>query len=762
MAAISWNEAKLNAMRREGKRYCAATRIAAVARGTMWRKRYLFYLEQLICLQSNIRRKLAKRRCKNIVKIIEQDWLFRLRYHAATICQALLRRYLSRAKFYAIMKRRKAEEIKMQKARRFRLKKVRQKEKKGIIYKETKRVNGIMVMLFINRKDSRNYSTDYGIVIGIYVPASSTTYKFPIEENNLRKYMCKELDVEAVGIGDLLDKRNLQAVVAARLIIRKAARIGMPPQILFSKQAMGQRGTKAMAHGRRIDGEKFVCTLYETGAEITVACYHMYSSKMFSCTIGTPALRDWVIQDHKLTAKNDIERHKEPEVLRPGNKRALHKWAIDRIRVDTRKGVFRVLFEVQLQKSKKGMYIMRIQALWRKAIVRLKIVKVYDKFLLKVKVGPEKDAACYYIDRRTGESQWEKPWLMGPWLDLTAQPSHRWVDLVYYHEGAYYQHYVNPHNGKFTHLTQDRASRIIQSLVRNKQLRAFSITKEEVARVVPFWRSAVKNYEAAPLRLLNVINYALVAHLIELDEVLAKKLYIEAVELAEANPLVTRSFGLFVLGTCEAPIGPNRERAHRLLNDARRRDEEHDKFKLAYMMYKFACLRHPRDVRVLCNRALVDCYLYSQNWNGERLLRRALAIAPFEERVVEIWNYLKERFPDRQLAYNPIARIELVDTKKQGKKRIIHGRPSNEDPKWAGWVYIEEDTFKVSQKIKHGPYWYNPASGEELTKQPNFAEQWETRRLRSQSNGEKQGLQHFFDPLTAVHFQWHEISNTYQ
>ena len=29
-------------------------------------------------------------------------------------------------------------------------------------------------------------------------------------------------------------------------------------------------------------------------------------------------------------------------------------------------------------------------------------------------------------------------------------------------------------------------------------------------------------------------------------------------------------------------------------------------------MYKLGCLHHPRDVRALCNRALVDCLLYDQ------------------------------------------------------------------------------------------------------------------------------------------------------
>ena len=204
---------------------------------------------------------------------------------------------------------------------------------------------------------------------------------------------------------------------------------------------------------------------------------------------------------------------------------------------------------------------------------------------------------------------------------------------------------------------------------------------------------------------MNVINYALVAHIVEQDEPLGKKLYIEAIELAEANPLVTRAFGLFVLGTCEAPIALNRERAIRLIGDAKRRDPDHNKFEMAYLLYKYACLRQPKDVKVLCNRALVDCYLYGENWNAERMLRRALSISPFEPRVLEMWSYLRERFPDRQVLHNAPARLTQNDTAKSGKPpKIVHGRPAVESPLWAGWVFIPEDTYGVS-KIT-GPYWY--------------------------------------------------------
>ena len=67
-----------------------------------------------------------------------------------------------------------------------------------------------MVMMYIARKDTRNYSKDFGILIKVYLPKSCQTFKFVIEEPKLRQYMEKELEVEAVGVGDLLDKRNLQ------------------------------------------------------------------------------------------------------------------------------------------------------------------------------------------------------------------------------------------------------------------------------------------------------------------------------------------------------------------------------------------------------------------------------------------------------------------------------------------------------------------------------------------------------------------------
>jgi len=141
-------------------------------------------------------------------------------------------------------------------------------------------------------------------------------------------------------------------------------------------------------------------------------------------------------------------------------------------------------------------------------------------------------------------------------------------------------------------------------------------------------------------------------------------------------------------------------------------------------------------------------------------MRRALSIAPFDSRVLELWKYLREKFPDRQVLHNAPARIEQNSTSKSQKPpRLIHGRPAVEEPQWAGWVFIPEDTYKKSKII--GPYWYNPATAEETIKEPKWKEQWAIRRTRSTWDNANAGLHLYYDPLTAQYFHYHELTDTY-
>jgi hypothetical protein len=757
---VVWYEAKLMAMRREAVPYCAATRIAARARGIQARTRFRFFMRNHIVLQANIRRKLSAKKTHAVIALLRQDWCFRMRYLCALLIQTLVRKFCKRCWFHRAIQKIKDNEFAIQKAKRFRMKKLRAAARKGVLYKELKRVNGIMVFIRVTRQDTRNYTRDCGLIIEVYVPFYQSTFRFPLDDAELRFYMQLELGVDAVSVGDLLDKRNLQKLVASRLMVHKPNSKFATTQVVFSKHGLGQRGENTLTRGKRIKGELFVCKVFETGDDIAVQCYHRHTSKVFNVNMHVAEMREWIMSEHRMHAKDDLERYSEPVVLRAGNKQAYYNWVLNGITIDTRKGAFKVLFALHLMKSRKKEMILKIQAAWRRALVRPRIVAILDQILLKVKVAAH-DYNMYYLNRQTGATTWYKSTLLGP-ADIPTQPACEWVPITYYDKsGIAKTHYVNPYNGMFTHLTADQAARIIQALVRNFLLKAIRMPLAHFVKAGKIFRTAETQYHSQFKRLAAVINFAMVEHVINLDEEHAKKLYAEAVELSEANPLVTRAYGFFMLGTCEAPIKLNRERANLLFNDARRKDEYHDKFKVAYYLFQFACLRYPTDPRTLVNLAIVQCILYGNNYSAEKLLRRALAIAPFEERVMEMWNYLKDRFPERQLIYNPASRVQKADIPKDGKQRIIHGRPVKENPRWAGWVYVEKDAFHVSKKYKDEPYWYNPADGSEELDPPDFDAQWLVRRSRSHFEGERYGLEQYYDPLTAEYFQYHPLTRTF-
>jgi hypothetical protein len=88
-------------------------------------------------------------------------------------------------------------------------------------------------------------------------------------------------------------------------------------------------------------------------------------------------------------------------------------------------------------------------------------------------------------------------------------------------------------------------------------------------------------------------------------------------------------------------------------------DELITKFETALSIYQYACIRNPKDHRALLNLALVDILIYQNHKRGEILMRRAVAHSPFQQRVLDIWSYVKDRFPDRQLLYYPKSRLEL-------------------------------------------------------------------------------------------------------
>ena len=752
-----WEQAKVLAMEKEALRYAAATRICTSWRRGRDRFRFQQFKYGMIELQSYARRKQFRRRVAKIMKLYTEDWLFRIRYHSSILIQSSVRRYLERCRFLKKTAKIRERELIVAKAKRQRSSKLRQRERKGIVFKQIRRVNGVMAMLLLKRKDQRNYSNDYGMRLEVYNPQFQLVNVFIIDEADLRKYMQDILHVNTLSVGDLLNKKNLEKVISVRLLCRLSKRVGDPPKMILSRQALGQKGPKVMTRGRNIQGEMFACTLFETGYDIVVQCYHQRTCIIFPCIILISALTEWVTEEYIKTCSNDIEKQLQPPMLRTENKTQLHHWLINNIVVDKRRGKFQVMFQVQLNKSMKMDAIILIQSVFRMALARSKVPAMVDQYLLKVQNSIHDAYDAYYINIYTGVSDWAKSPLLKPHQDLPTLPYYRWVQLLYSEQPLF----VNPLTGKYTFFTPDRAARMIQSMVRNWMLKPFKLSFDAYQKGVAFEKEAQHSYDREPKRLAFVLNYALMAFCVLLDYKLTRRLITEALELADTNPLATRLHAIFLLSTCEAPTAASRAEAMGLLQDATRRDPQCLKFSGALnFFFKYACYRQPRHCHTLLNLGLAEYYVFKNMANAEVCLRRAVAISPFDPHVMDNWMHLRDNFPEKKLVYRPRGRLHKISNEQGGKRTTIHGRPVVENPAWAGWVFVERDAMFKDEEAE---YWYNPGTGQSQKHMPeDWHHEWELRAYRSVFEGEKGGLEFYFDQGTATYFQRHILTDTYQ
>lgn len=339
---------------------------------------------------------------------------------------------------------------------------------------------------------------------------------------NLRKYIAEVLKRDTVNLSDLLDKRNLSMMINSRILIRASKYPGQIVKIMFSKQSLGERGQKLLVRGHKTrTKDYFVCTVFHSGSDITVQCYHPLTSKIFRCYITILSLHQWYRQEYEdlhpeallsslariqLTAdtqqtlqkegvldaddflsvstvnddESEVAKHIHLDILKKEHMKLLYSWAVDRIVVDKRHGKFQVMFMNQYIKSNKLSLIIKLQALWRRNAVQKIMSRVLDKFMIKVRVsarGPE----FYYLNLNTGASNWQKPPLMGRY-DLPSDPEYIWRKMKYFDRssGSYTDHFVNPFTGRFSHLSVDRAVRLLQNLVRKHQLWVNQLSISEV------------------------------------------------------------------------------------------------------------------------------------------------------------------------------------------------------------------------------------------------------------------------------------------
>lgn len=526
------------------------------------------------------------------------------------------------------------------------------------------------------------------------------------------------------------------------------------PKVFFSAHGLGQQGTKAAVKGMRIGGYGFIVSLYTSVESYTAVCYHTDSCTIFKASVSSSDVVSWV--QSTFQSSTFIENgYVDLDLLKPSRSKQLHHWLIDNLVLDLRKESFKIVFRCHLDRNHKDAAVSLIQRVWRGHLGRRLCISMIQESYLKVRADSSGEQ-FYYLNRHTGASSWEKPTILRNY-DLPIED--KWMEFRYEVNGEMKVQYVNPFRGVYTNTSLDRAAYLIQAAYRNHMIHSFYLTPAELKRVIAVVQLAKTAYNKDSTKLMNVINFALVVHIIEGDERLARVLYHQALEISDSSPLVIRAFAVFLMGVCEAPIKANQTKAQKYFKDANRRDISRHKFELAYLIIKFAVYMRPRQSQTLLNLALVEHFVYENRVNAETLLRRALILEPFNERMVELWSYFKDMYAERKNMHYAPSAFEKANTSKGCKRSVVGGRTVLEDPSWAGWCYVERDEHSLSRSSD--AYWYHPTSGESSWEAPDFQAEWKKRLRRSKFEGAKHGLEYYFDPYTSTHFQYHPLSDTY-
>ena len=220
---------------------------------------------------------------------------------------------------------------------------------------------------------------------------------------------------------------------------------------------------------------------------------------------------------------------------------------------------------------------------------------------------------------------------------------------------------------------------------------------DQVSGAVNMVTDAKRNFERDPIRLSYRVNYALLCHCITFDFSKARELYNQAIEQSPIHPVIARSYGLFILATCEAPRQQMFSKAVQLFRDGDVGDPDLSMFQKAKeLFFHWAVILQPKNPIVLLNYALLQQWVLGKYNLAEKLYRRALSIDASNAWCLQNFETLRS-----------IATLEVL-VKPEARPLL------SLKPEWGEWQHLHDP---LSPGPAFSYFWYN-----RLTKFAQFAE----------------------------------------
>jgi len=409
----------------------------------------------------------------------------------------------------------------------------------------------------------------------------------------------------------------------------------------------------------------------------------------------------------------------EPSLLKEDNRPALLSWLMARLYVIKRRhgtlaGRPMLLLQNEVEADLMEQMAAVVQGMWRmrKARQRLRAMlrKTFEK---RYEPGT---GNYYYVNVKTGETQWTKPVNMGS--DELTDPPDEWREMVDENGGTYY---MNPARGTTSWMSEEQAAVAMQRMVRHHQASDFGRpTISQMIKALRMQREAEDKYSQFPNRLSSIVNWALVLHTQKHELETAKPLYKSAMETSAENPVLLRAYALFVLASLEPPRAVMYKRALDMLHNAALRDSDGSRWQAAEeACFHWGIVSAPKHPRALLNYALLLMGVHKDYDGAERFFHRALAVAPYDPAIVKNFDdFQLQRLPGGAFAGGGPSSSVI-------KQSEVH----TSKPEWGEWQRMKDSK---ARDAKFELYWLNTLSSVTKWEGPNFDDVWQVRLGRSE------------------------------
>lgn len=352
---------------------------------------------------------------------------------------------------------------------------------------------------------------------------------------------------------------------------------------------------------------------------------------------------------------------------------------------------------------------------------------------------------------RTDERQWKKPKLLGD--DDLSDPIDEWRKEKSLNPTTGQNHYyANYATGQSSWFSEEDAARLVQRRYRSKHesdLLGKKIQLPDIVKAMKFIHGARTNYEQEPHKLSNIVNFALMAHCLDLDFGRAQPLFLAALEQSPNHPLISRAYGIFLLASRQPPATTTFQTACRLFHEADVVDPTQSKFQsTAEIYFRWAVLASPSPLSLL-NFALLHQCVYKKYDHAEKIYRAALALDPTNSLVVENYHlFNNQRYPpgEYQAAGPPYSVVHNAE--------VIEERLD-----WAEWSKRRQQNCP---KSGFDIFWFNRFTKETRFYEPDWDCVWEARMKRAKCVSSKltQWVE-YFDERTKTSFYYDGYTRKY-